>query len=77
VPGQTEKNCAREFCVQVAQLQKLISEKDAQINDVKAKSRDLQVTLQNVHHGQSGPFHEGPLCGSVARALMRNVSQGI
>jgi len=28
---------------QVAQLQKLIGEKDTHINDVKAKSRDLQV----------------------------------
>jgi hypothetical protein len=29
---------------QVAQLQRLIGEKDMQISDVKAKSRDLQVT---------------------------------
>ena len=31
---------------QGAQLQKLIGEKDTQINDVKAKSRDLQVRAQ-------------------------------
>ena len=30
---------------QVAQLQKLIGEKDAQIKDVKLKSRNLQVSL--------------------------------
>jgi len=30
---------------QLAQLQKLIGEKDAQISDVKAKSRDLQVSF--------------------------------
>ena len=31
---------------QVAQLQRLIGEKDTQISDVKAKSRDLQVNVR-------------------------------
>jgi hypothetical protein len=68
-----QKTCVlRALRMQVAQLQKLIGEKDAQIHDVKAKSRDLQVCVVNalLYHAALFVFGHAPATCQRANAEM-------
>ena len=69
-----QKTCVlRALRMQVAQLQKLIGEKDAQIHDVKAKSRDLQVCVRQCFVISCCAFCVWTRASNVSASERRNV----